>query len=302
MGTRLSSWRQKARKPIDVLGFVAVLVVAGALIFIVVVVSGTGFTGKTLWDWMQLLLIPVVLAVAGFWFNHRERKAAELRADNEREIEQKRAKAQQEIATDNQQEAALQAYLNDMSELLLHENLRESKSESEVRKIARVRTLTVLTRLDGMRKRAVLQFMQESSLIKKDNAIVDLSGANFKDAILFGAELIEADLRGANLLEASLMRANLMNANLMKSKLRGASLVEANLEGADIRVADIILANLTKANLERADLRKADLRGADLRETDLTKADLNEATITPEQLEQAKSFKGATMPNGSKQP
>src|SRR5258708_25361959 len=26
--------------------------------------------GKTLWDWMQLLFIPVVLAVAGFWFNH----------------------------------------------------------------------------------------------------------------------------------------------------------------------------------------------------------------------------------------
>src|SRR6266567_2015618 len=49
----------------------------------------TGLTGnkesyKTLYDWLQLLFIPVVLAVAGFWFNHRERKAAELRAENER--------------------------------------------------------------------------------------------------------------------------------------------------------------------------------------------------------------------------
>src|SRR5437899_11644457 len=49
----------------------------------------TGFTGdkeiyKTLYDWMQLLFIPVVLAVAGFWFNHRERKAAELRVETER--------------------------------------------------------------------------------------------------------------------------------------------------------------------------------------------------------------------------
>ena len=78
----------------------------------------TGLTGeketyRTLYDWLQLLFIPVVLAVAGFWFNHRERKAAELRAENERkaaglraeaerEIEQQRAKAEQEIASDNQ--------------------------------------------------------------------------------------------------------------------------------------------------------------------------------------------------------
>src|SRR2546425_5690491 len=80
----------------------------------------TGLTGttesyKTLYDWLQLLFIPVVLAIAGFWFNHRERKAAELRAENEwkaaelrsaaeREIEQKRAMAEQEIALDNQRE------------------------------------------------------------------------------------------------------------------------------------------------------------------------------------------------------
>jgi hypothetical protein len=53
--------------------------------------NGSNKSGKTLRDWMQLLFIPVVLAVAGFWFNHRERKAAELRAEAEREIEQQRA-------------------------------------------------------------------------------------------------------------------------------------------------------------------------------------------------------------------
>ena len=37
--------------------------------------------GKTLWDWMQLLIIPVVLAVAAYLFNlatsHTEHKIAE---------------------------------------------------------------------------------------------------------------------------------------------------------------------------------------------------------------------------------
>src|SRR5215469_16784321 len=81
---------------------------------------------------MQLLFIPVVLAVAGFWFNHRERKAAELRAEAEREIERQHAKTESDIAEDNQREAALQEYIGKMSELLLHEKLRESKSEDEV--------------------------------------------------------------------------------------------------------------------------------------------------------------------------
>src|SRR6266566_3327964 len=50
--------------------------------------------------------------------------------------------------TDNQRETALQAYIDTMSELLLHEKLRDSAEEDEVRKIAHVRTLTILPRLN----------------------------------------------------------------------------------------------------------------------------------------------------------
>lgn len=93
---------------------------------------------KTLWDWMQLLFIPVVLAVAGFWFNHRERKATELRAENERKAAGKRAEVEREIALDNQREAALQGYINKMSELILREHLSESVSNPQVKSIAQV--------------------------------------------------------------------------------------------------------------------------------------------------------------------
>jgi hypothetical protein len=44
---------------------------------------------------------------------------------------------------DNQREAALKEYFEKMSELLLHENLRHSDPDAEVRKIARVWALTV---------------------------------------------------------------------------------------------------------------------------------------------------------------
>jgi hypothetical protein len=107
LGARLRSWWQYILKHWIVALIIALVM---ALILIESMINGTGFNGyyaisttrtisgplhtitstetyqpgKTLWDWMQLLFIPVVLAVAGFWFNHRERRAAELRAENER--------------------------------------------------------------------------------------------------------------------------------------------------------------------------------------------------------------------------
>jgi uncharacterized protein YjbI with pentapeptide repeats len=50
-----------------------------------------------------------------------------------------------------------------------------------------------------------------------------------------------------------------------------------------------------RANLNGANLSEANLRGADL-----IKALLRRAKVTPEQLAQTKSLKGATLPDGTK--
>ena len=139
MTARLLSWWQKIRqRQVAVAVTTAILVVDIVLIIIGYCFDVTGFNGytqvspirtlsgptagtvtrtetyqpgKTLWDWMQLLFIPVVLAVAGFWFNHRERQAAELRAENERKTAELHAEADREISLDNQREAALKEYM-----------------------------------------------------------------------------------------------------------------------------------------------------------------------------------------------
>jgi len=74
----------------------------------------------------------------------------------------------------------------------LHENLRESTEDAEVRKIVRVRTLTVLPCLDNERKRTVLLFLHESGLLDKHKNIVTLNGAN-----LSGVNLRDAHLSAA---------------------------------------------------------------------------------------------------------
>ena len=392
MRARFRSWWQYIRKHWVAIGVGIGLVVVIALIIPVVWFNGTGFDGynqvttahtlsgpsagtvvrtevhqpgKALWDWMQLLIIPAVLVVGGFLLNYttsrNEREETEKRAQTEREAAEKRAETEREISLDNQREAALQGYLDKMSELLLKEHLRESVSEmqfeskpeyDEVRKIARVRTLTVLHSLDPARKASVLSFLFESDLIRKDmgDGIISLKGADFTLADLSSAnlstdskvaaiplarswmrehglygDLQKAKLSGVNLRGAKLRGTNLKEADLFEAYLSGADLEEANLERADLREARLRYTTLRNATLTNADLKganlyhavlkNANLSGAILIDADLSEADLSNAnlegvnlkdaiiSITNEALEkQAKSLKGATMPDGTTHP
>src|ERR1051326_4390506 len=120
---------------------------------------------KTLWDWLQLLIVPVVLASAAFWFNAQQRQAASL--------EQQRI--EREIAQDQQRETMLQGYLDRMAELLLKEHLRSSKEDEEIRHVARARTLTILRQLDPERKTALFRFLSEAQLVGDGHHIIPLT-------------------------------------------------------------------------------------------------------------------------------
>ena len=283
----------------------------------------TGFGDKTLWDWLQLLsalAIPVVLAAAGFWFtsqqDQRQQEIEDRRAKQAQEIENQRAEAERRLAEQRAQDEALQAYLDQMSSLLLEKDLRASEKRSEVRTLARARTLTVLGRLDPSRKADVIQFLVEADLVQRadgrDPIIglsgADLSGADLSDANLSGANLrgafllSEANLRGAFLSDADLSDAVLSDANLRDANLSYANLSYANLRGAFLRDANLFAANLSYANLGNANLSGANLSEADLSYANLFAANLSSAEgITNEQLDaQAESLAEATMPNGQK--
>jgi uncharacterized protein YjbI with pentapeptide repeats len=272
-----------------------------------------GFGDKTLWNWLQLLsalAIPIAVALATGWF-------AAQQSATQIEIEEQRA-----------QDDALQAYLDQMNNLLLAHHLRSSTENSEVRTLARARTLTVLGRLDSKRQRQVMQFLIEAHLVgsTKEGKLpviklsgADLSGAdlsprelslgalldgailgdaNLSRANLTGAHLDSAWLADANLSHANLSHANLSQASLIQAALNGAWVADANLSGPDFQGANLEGANLHNALLEGAILLGVRLKGANLSGANLTGANLS---ISNEELEQqAYSLEGATMPNGQK--
>jgi len=221
---------------------------------------------KTLWDWMQLLFIPVVLTLGAIWYTARQSHDLQ-------------------ITLDNQRETVLQTYFDKMSELLLHENLRTSKRGDDVTNIAHARTLTVLPKLDPNRKRSIILFLVESGLISRKEWIIDMSYADLSGVDLShylkldSVALDGAYLQGANFSGADMGRANLDATNLYHANLSGTDLFGASLKGANLTGADLTGANLSGANLK-------DVTG-----------------ITVEKLKkQAKSLKSATMPDGSIHP
>ena len=268
------------------------------------------FGGQTVWDWLHLLsalAIPVVLAAAGLWFTAQQdqRQVA---------IENQRAEAERELAEQRAQDEALQAYLNQMSNLLLEKALRSTDEDSEVRSLARARTLTVLGRLDSGRKEKLLQFLYEAELIQKATPIIDLDGADLQGIDLSNDRLSggpflanyleELERLGARPLEgapasdsefgsspADLSGASLRDADLRSAWLDGVDLSGADLASAGLYHTDLNGAILSGAILNEAELKGADLSGANLRGALLVEANLRNASLSKAILSDASLFR-----------
>lgn len=106
----------------------------------------------------------------------------------------------QEVENRRAQGAALQAYFEQMGDLLPDKELLTSHEDSEVRILAQAQTHTVLPTLNSERKRSVSIFLYKSNLLNISEPIVGLIGAD-----LSGADLSRADLYGTNLQGADLL-------------------------------------------------------------------------------------------------
>src|SRR5216684_5332119 len=125
MTARLRSWWQQIKQ--HPVATVLIALLAAVIVLIILSIFGyifswdwtglnaTNFTsapqnitktiayqpGKTLWDWLQLLIIPAVLAVAGYIINltisRGEQETTKQRAQSERDAAEKRAETERKI-------------------------------------------------------------------------------------------------------------------------------------------------------------------------------------------------------------
>ncbi|QBD76807.1 hypothetical protein EPA93_12655 [Ktedonosporobacter rubrisoli] len=222
---------------------------------------------KTLWDWLRLLLLPVVLIVGILWLNGQQQQL----------LLQQEANARQ-LAEEQHQQVLLSSYMDKISDLILHDDLLHTKPLSAIHLVAQVQTTTTLRALQPDKKGALIHFLYTSQLINNDTHVISL---------------LEADLRGADL-----HNLDLRDTNLSGAYMSGANLAGANLSYTTLKFTDLSNSNMSGANLQAADMHNTKLNGADLSKAVL----LDAQGLQKSQLASVKSLKGAIMVDSTKHP
>jgi len=276
----------------------------------------TGFREKKLWDYLQLLVVPLLLAGGAFYLQdqakRRETDQSTKRYEHEQSLTANRHIQEQQLAEDRTKQETLNKYFDAMTTLLFEHKLKTGGSRSAAWSVAKARTVTTLRELDEQRNSQMLGFLREAGLIGSDsksdltfNGVIltnaklkganlykvnlsgsKLTGVDFQEAYLGGANLRGATLDNVDLANVRLIGADLEGANLQTAKLQGADFTGANLKNADLENADLsaeegiklISADLQGANLRNANLRGANLTSANLANANLMNADLSDVT------------------------
>jgi uncharacterized protein YjbI with pentapeptide repeats len=162
--------------------------------------SRWGFRGMTVRNWLELLIVPLVLVGIGLLFENQQANRQQAMEEQQQALEERRAEAERELAEQQAQDEALQAYLDQMSQLMLERKLLEAEQGESVHTLAQARTSTVILRLDAEHNESVTRFLINSGLAESSEASarllreIALSHATLSDAYLPDADVSGADL------------------------------------------------------------------------------------------------------------
>lgn len=286
----------------------------------------------TVWDILELLVIPVFVA-AGTWFlDRRERK----RESDEQERKQNAEK-------DRLQREEMEAFIDRIENLLINHPMHIVEKDHSIRSSAQARLRNILQGLDETQKRILFRFLMDASLIRIQGDddrkvgllskidlskaeltgmaldLVDLSNSDLTEAVFSYASLRDGRLSGSCILGTRFDKANLIKANLNNTTVRrkGEGIASPDSVGLsneeaeekvkkpknptsfrEARMHEVLLqqANLTFVDLEKAILIKAHMEGAILDDANLKNARLDGVILTDAFLLRA-NLAGARLDN-----
>lgn len=235
---------------------------------------------KTFWDWLQLLIVPLVLAVAAFGLNAAQ-------ADRDRQSEQSRAERELQVVRDEARERSLHSYIERMSELILNRRLPVSGAVSPAHRanaqmLARTLTLVELHQMDGRRKAVILQFLWEMGLIRQKSRWVMSEGSRrweYTGQLTYPiVNLAGADLRGLKMDELQLSPNSATLASAIGNR-HGGGIHQVRI-GVDLRGTELEGASFRGTNLANADLNEANVRDVDFGDAYMVATAFDQSCLT----------------------
>lgn len=154
--------------------------------------------------------------------------------------------ANYKLQVDSYRQKVLTDYLNQVAHLSLEYPVWKLKENPF---LLRAITQQTLSEIDAERKRYVIMFLKDASLLTSLYQELPplLEEADLTEADLHNLQLAYANLSGANFTRAIFEKANLHKSNLSRTNLTNANLSNADLTGTSLEKSDLTNANLTNA-------------------------------------------------------
>ncbi len=261
------------------------------------------FGEKTLWDWLELLLIPVGLLIIGIYFtNYFTSQQMDVNVEKVRyEVTQNyldifkkenfltEFKQEVDYAVKNQSELKKAIEQNPENvcfhyyKYLPKNNLLTSKTKLVLEQLTKLKTSKYSKSIE---KKHILEFLRSSELIKKGQ---NQETQKYNYLMIPFADMSSSDLYYADLSNTCLDSVKFSSydgsytstSDMRRIKLNGSILTGAILKGANLRYADLRGAELKNSSLENADLRGANLSGAKVYNTKALKGAIYNTTPIP---------------------
>ena len=210
---------------------------------------------KTLWDLLQVLAIPAIIAVGAAFFEQSYKQLEKLFQD------------------ERLSESRVREYMKSLQDLTLGYDLSNSNSSKRARAIVQVNTRHTIKILDGPWLGSIIDLLDTYGLdlVTRNNPILDLSGLRFNKADLNNRKLVNMNLTNVNMPDSdwshadckdiSLDFADLSHAKMEKAEFNDCSFISADLSSAELRGAKFFECNMDKVIFHNADLRKATFPG-----------------------------------------
>lgn len=229
---------------------------------------------KLLWDWLELLIIPIVLLIAGWGYSEWQ-KGMEYK-----------------LAKEKEHSDALQAYFDSMKDLIIDGKLTDTQNDPDhpIRALARSKTITTLQIVDDERKKAIFNFLWHAGLIVLNQPVIlfdelELNNIDFRNMKLTYVDLRSIVIKSADLTGATINNSNLYLADLRFAKAKHCTINDSVLDNAILTAADMrdsnlyatrfIGSHLQNVKFNNSILTRSLFNGADLRETDFSEANLD---------------------------
>lgn len=220
------------------------------------------FSGKSVWDWLDLLIVPSVIGLSVAYFESMGRLT-------ELEIAERNNEVEREISKERYWESTFKEFLDKMTVFVIENGLLKAQANADLTNIAIMRTRTTLRILNAKWKQEVVVFLSESGITKSipgilcncDLSKTDLNRIGLSNADLSDAQLNDAILSGANLNASELSRASIVGAKLIGTQMQAATLTSADLTNSDLQGASLSRSKLTAAKFKNAKLKATKMVG-----------------------------------------